>query len=41
MYFSIEEAGSFRSNRGSTRRGTRSCAVSHTSLKMQDGRKKL
>ena len=40
MYFSIEEAGSFRSNRGSTRRGTRSY-VSHTSLKTQDGRKKL
>ena len=41
VFFHREEAGSFRSNRHSTRRGTRSYAVSHTSLKMQDGRKKL
>ena len=41
VFFHRKEAGSFPSNRHSTRRGTRSYAVSHTSLKMQDGRKKL
>ena len=41
VFFHRERAGSFRSNRRSTRRGTRSYAVRLTSLKMQDGRKKL